>query len=127
MKVNLQLPTYTSKYDGITSLRCGDADGALTILENHADYVTALQTGIIELTGAEDEVTYIGTDEGILVKKGGEVRIISLRGIEGKDMGELWRKFQEDVVRRDENARKVSSILAKLEMDLARNLYMEGP
>lgn len=125
MTVDLRLPTYTSQYEGISRLRCDDADGSLTILENHADYVTALQTGIVELTGPREEITYIGLDEGILVKKENEVQIVSLRGVEGRDIGELSKKFQEDVVRRDENAKKVSSILAKLEMDLARNLYME--
>ena len=126
MKVDFAFPTEIKKYDEIERVRFADEDGAITLLERHLDYVTALAVCVVELVPAEGRSTFVGVDGGILVKKGGEVRIASFRGIEGESIEELWSRMEESFRKKEENARKVRSILTKLEVDMAKRLFQEG-
>jgi F-type H+-transporting ATPase subunit epsilon len=123
MKVDFHFPTFSSTYDDISRIRCADTEGSLTILERHIDYVTALATGIVELVGPDGSAWSVGIDDGILVKRGGQVQIAALRGVEGGGDEPLWNRLQEKVIQQTENAKKVSTILARLEMDVARHFF----
>ncbi|MFP4563579.1 MAG: hypothetical protein ACLFRY_09765 [Spirochaetia bacterium] len=126
MKVDFAFPTEIKGYDGIERIRFADEDGAITLLERHLDYVTSLAACVVELVPAEGRSTFVGVDGGILVKKGGEVRIASFRGIEGESVETLWKRMEETFRRKEENARKVQSILTKLEVDLVKRIFQEG-
>ena len=126
MNVDFAFPTELKRYDEIERVRLSDEDGAITLLERHLDYVTALAACVVELVPAEGGSVFLGVDGGILVKKGSEVRIASFRGIEGESVETLWKRMEESFRKKEENARKVRSILTKLEVDLAKGLFKEG-
>jgi F-type H+-transporting ATPase subunit epsilon len=126
MKVDFAFPTELKRFEEIERIRFADEDGAITLLERHLDYVTALAVCVVELVPEEGKSTFLGVDGGILVKKGGEVRVSSFRGIEGESVESLWRRMEESFRKKEENAKKVRSILTKLEVDMAKRLFEEG-
>lgn len=126
MKVDFAFPTEIKGFEDIGRVRFADEDGAITLLERHLDYVTALAVCVVELVPSEGRSTFIGVDGGILVKKGEAVRIASFRGIEGESIESLWQRMDESFRKKEENAKKVRSILTKLEVDMAKRLFEEG-
>lgn len=126
MRVDFAFPTEIKGFEDVERVRFADEDGAITLLERHLDYVTALAVCVIELVHPERKSTFLGVDGGILVKKGGEVRVSSFRGIEGESVEELWRRMEESFRKKEQNARKVRSILTKLEVDMAKRIFQES-
>ena len=48
-------------------------NGSFCLLPQHIDFVAALVPGILTLTSAQGEETFLAVDEGILVKHGSQV------------------------------------------------------
>ncbi|WP_300274661.1 F0F1 ATP synthase subunit epsilon [Halomonas sp.] len=120
MQVTLRLPTRTLYEGPATRLSAEAENGALGMLPNHIDFVTALVPSVLILTLADGEERIFGIDEGILVKKGHDVDIAIRRGVQGEDLASLRETVQESFVEMDEDERVARSALSRLEAGIVR-------
>lgn len=120
MDVTLRLPTRTL-FEGTAARLTGVApNGAFGILPNHIDFVTALVPSVMTVGRADGTEEIFGLDEGLLVKKGRDVTVATLRGVRGEDLGTLRDTVEASFVRMDEEERQARSALSRLEADMVR-------
>jgi F-type H+-transporting ATPase subunit epsilon len=95
-------------------------DGSFALLPRHTDFVAPLVPGVLLATGTEGREAIIGTDEGVLVKTGYNVRVAVRRAVIGDDLGSLRRLVELEF--RTADAREVSArrALANLEAGIVR-------
>ena len=120
MRVTLRLPVRTLFEGQAGYLSAVAPNGAFGILPNHIDFVTALVPSVLtlRLTNGAEEI--FGLDEGLLVKKGHEVDVITLRGVRGDDLGTLQQTVEASFLQMDEEERQARSALSRLEADMVR-------
>lgn len=120
MHVFLRLPSKVL-YDGdAVRLRAEAPVGTFGILPNHIDFVTALVPSVIFLTESDGRERFFGIDEGLLVKKGHRVEIVSRRGIESADLDELRVRVAGNFARMEDDERVARAALSRLEADMVR-------
>jgi len=90
-------------------------DGALGILPNRRDCVTALRPGVLFYESDALGEIYIAVDEGVLVKSGPEVLVSVARAIAGNDLTQLRGAVEREFQIQDEDERSARAIMAKLE------------
>jgi F-type H+-transporting ATPase subunit epsilon len=91
------------------------SDGALGILPNRLDCVTALIPGVLLYQVDGRGEIYVAVDEGVLVKAGPEVFVSVARAIAGKDLNQLRDAVQREFQAQDDDERGARAIMAKLE------------
>jgi F-type H+-transporting ATPase subunit epsilon len=97
-------------------------EGAMGILPNRRDCVTALRPGVLLYeTDALGEI-YIAVDEGVLVKSGPEVLVSVARAIAGNDLSQLRGAVEREFQTEDEDERGARAIMAKLEAGFVNRL-----
>lgn len=102
-------------------------NGSFCLLPRHVDFVAALVPGILALTSGDGEETFLAVDEGVLVKRGPEVRVSTWNAVEGK-LGELRQAVRTQFRELGEQEQKARSALDRLEASLVRQiLEWEGP
>lgn len=122
MGVTLRLPTRTLYQGRAVRLAAVAQNGAFGILPNHADFVTALVPSVLTVQLAKGGEAFFGIDEGLLVKKGHQVDVITLRGVRGNDLASLQSTVKESFIQMDEEERQARSALSRLEADMVRRL-----
>jgi F-type H+-transporting ATPase subunit epsilon len=90
-------------------------DGALGLLPNRRDCVTALTAGVLFYEAHGRGEIYVAVDEGVLVKSGPEVLVSVARAIAGNDLTELRGAVEREFRTQDEDERSARSVMAKLE------------
>jgi F-type H+-transporting ATPase subunit epsilon len=120
MTVTLRLPTRTLFEAQATRLTGMAPNGSFGIWPNHIDFVTALVASVLTLQLADGSEEIFGLDEGLLVKKGHEVHIATLRGVRGDDLESLQETVKASFVQMDEDERQARSALSRLEADMVR-------
>lgn len=90
-------------------------DGALGLLPNRRDCVTALTAGVLLYEADGRGGIYVAVDEGVLVKSGPEVLVSVARAIAGNDLSELRGAVEREFRAQDEDERSARSVMAKLE------------
>ena len=89
-------------------------DGAVGILPNRRDCVTALRPGVLSYETASGEI-HIAVDEGVLVKSGPEVLVSVARAIAGNDLTQLRDAVERAFQIRNDDELAARAIMAKLE------------
>lgn len=125
MKLSILLPTKILVQENIRKMAAEAVDGAFGILPRHLDFVTAIVPCICQFTKDNGEQEFIAVDEGILVKKGGDVYLLTRNAVRGANLGELERTIQNEFLSLDERERKARSAVAKMEADLIRRFIKE--
>ena len=120
MTVTLRLPTRTLFEGQATRIAAVAQNGAFGIWPNHVDFVTALVPSVMTLRLADGSEEIFGLDEGLLVKKGHNVVVVTLRGVRGDDLGTLQDTVQASFVQMDEDERQARSAVSRLEADIVR-------
>ncbi len=120
MTVTLRLPTRTLFEAQAIRLTSVAPNGAFGIWPNHIDFVTALIPAVLTLRLADGSDEIFGLDEGLLVKKGHEVSVVTLRGVRGDDLETLQDTVQSSFIQMDEDERQARSALSRLEADMVR-------
>jgi F-type H+-transporting ATPase subunit epsilon len=82
--------------------------------------VTALVPGILAYVDRDGRQQLVGIDEGILVKCGDEVRVVSGRAVRGSDLMTLKREVERWFREMDEQAATARTALARLEAGVIR-------
>ena len=97
-------------------------DGFFALLPRHIDMAAALTPGLFVYVTAEGEERFLGIDEGVLVKRGAEVRVSVLDAFESDDLASLraqvWRQF----LNLDDHERAARTALARLEAGAIRRV-----
>jgi len=96
-------------------------NGSFCLLPRHVDFVAALVPGILALTGPDGAETFLAVAEGILVKRGPEVRVSTWNAVQGK-LGELRQAVRQQFRELDEGEQKARRALDRLEASLVRQI-----
>lgn len=120
MTVTLRLPTSTLFQGRATRLTGVGKNGAFGLLPNHIDFVTALAPSVMTLRLADGSEKIFGIDQGLLVKKGHAIDVVTLRGVCGDDLSSLKDTIHAKFVQMDEEERQARSALSRLEAGIMR-------
>jgi F-type H+-transporting ATPase subunit epsilon len=93
-------------------------DGSYCLLPHRLDCVAALVPGILTYEAKNGGTTYVGIDQGVLVKADSQVTVSVRRAVGGLDLGQLKDAVERDFVRLDEQERNVRTAVAKMESGL---------
>lgn len=120
MTVTLRLPTQTL-FEGHAVQMTGMApNGSFGILPNHMDFVTAIVPSVMTLRLADGSEEIFGLDEGLLVKKGHQITVCTLRGVRGDNLSTLQNTVEASFIQMDEDERQARAALSRLEADMVR-------
>ncbi|WP_373236265.1 ATPase [Cohaesibacter celericrescens] len=120
MTVTIRLPTRTLFEGQATRLTAMASNGAFGIWPNHIDFVTALVPSVMALHLIDGSEEFFGLDEGLFVKKGPEVVVVTRRGVRGNDLSSLEELVQVSFIQMDEEERQARSALSRLEAGIVR-------
>ncbi|MDX9741293.1 MAG: F0F1 ATP synthase subunit epsilon [Gammaproteobacteria bacterium] len=96
-------------------------NGSFCLLPQHIDFVAALVPGILTLTSAQGEETFLAVDEGILVKHGSQVLVSTRNALEGR-LGELRQAVLTQFQEMGEQEQKARLALDRLEANLVHQI-----
>lgn len=116
MRVRIVVPGKLLLDQKIDKITAPGAEGSFQILPRHIDVVSTLQSGILILTTGKKE-NYFAINQGVLVKEKDLVQISSYQVVESTSLEELQQTVEENFRNLDEQEKKLSRILAKLEAD----------
>lgn len=120
MRVSIGLPG-GMLYDGTaTRLNAKGPQGGFGILPNHVDFVTALVPSVLLVTEADGTERVFGIDEGLLVKKGHDIKIAVRRGVESADLASLHDTVGAFFAGIEDEERVARAALSRLEADMVR-------
>ena len=97
-------------------------EGYFALLPRHIDLATALTPGLLVYVTDAGEERFLGVDEGVLVKRGAEVRISVLDAFESDDLASLREQVARRFLSLDETERKARTALARLEAGAIRRV-----
>lgn len=121
LKILLPFQIFVKK-SGVSRIVAETLQGAVGILPRRLDCVAALVPGILLFQCDEEGETYVAVDEGVLVKKGGEVLVSVRNAIGGDDLGQLRQAIDREFRNIDEEEKNVRQVLAKMESAFIRRL-----
>lgn len=120
MQLKVLLPTRVLVHEDVTKVVAEAEDGAFGLLPRHIDFAAALTPSIVLYVTPEGRERYLGIDEAILVKAGGEVRISTRRAAVGDDLQALREQVRGQFLDLDEREKMARSALARLEAGVVR-------
>ena len=107
-------------YESVKSIVLETPEGAYGLMPLRMDCVAALEPGILTYTVEGEKPKYIAVDEGIVVKKGRQVRVSVRNALAGTDLAELKQLVQTEFLSLTEQEREVRAVLARLESGFMR-------
>lgn len=120
MTLNVLTPTESLIETGVLKIVAGGEKGYFCLLPHHIDFVSTLLPGILSYEMMSGTILYLAIDEGVLVKKGGEVFISVRNAFKGYDLVGLRKVVNERYETIEAEEKKTREILAKLEGDITR-------
>ncbi len=126
MKLKVLVPTKVFLVATVEQVNAEAQDGALGLLREHIDFVTALAPGILSYRSAEGEEVFLAVDEGILVKCGQEVLVSTAQAVKDADLETLHQTVEREFRHLNEQQKLARTALARLEAGLARGLLEMG-
>jgi F-type H+-transporting ATPase subunit epsilon len=121
LKVLLPFEIFVDK-SGVTRIVAETRQGSFGLLPHRLDCVAALVPGILIFETATEGETYVGLDEGVLIKTGSNVVVSVRNALAGTDLGKLRGAIEQEFLHLDEQEKNVRSVLAKLESGLIRRM-----
>jgi F-type H+-transporting ATPase subunit epsilon len=98
------------------------AEGFFALLPRHIDVAAALPPGLLVYVTAAGKERYLGVDEGVLIKRGADVRVSVLDAFESDDLASLRAEVADRFQRLDEHQRAARTALARLEAGAIRHV-----
>ncbi len=120
MRLKVITPVEMFTVDDVAKISAESNKGFFCLLPRHVDFVSSLVPGILSYTAGNGGEVYIAVDEGVLIKKQGDVTVSVKAAIKGKEPGSLNKIVGEQIESIDEREKKSRQILAKMEADFAR-------
>ena len=116
MRVRIIVPGKLFLDQEVDKITAPGAEGSFQILPRHIDVVWTLQSGILIVTAGKKD-TYFAINQGVLVKEKDLVQISSYQVVESTSLEELQETVEKNFRILDEEEKKLSRILDKLEAD----------
>lgn len=116
MRVRIIVPGKLFLDQEVDKITAPGAEGSFQILPRHIDVVWTLQSGILIVTTGEKD-TYFAINQGVLVKEKDLIQISSYQVVESTSLEELQETVEKNFRILDEEEKKLSRILDKLEAD----------
>lgn len=126
MQLKVLLPIAVLIDEPVTKVVAEAADGAFCLLPRHVDMAAALVPGLLSFVAADGATGLLGIDEGMLVKCGAEVRVVTLNAVRGDDLATLRETVRRRFIELDEHERTARSALARLEAGVVRRFLQLG-
>jgi len=126
MRLEVTLPSRVMLDQAVTRVVAEGQGGSFCLLPRHIDMTAALVPGLLSFTSADGAQGLLGIDEGVLVKRGGDVLVATLNAVRGDDLATLRAVVQERFIELDEHERIARSALARLEAGVVRRFLQLG-
>ena len=97
-------------------------EGFFALLPRHIDLASALAPGLFVYVTVEGQERFLGIDEGVLVKRGAEVRVSVLDAFESDDLTSLRARVMRRFLNLDDNERAARTAIARLEAGAIRRV-----
>lgn len=124
MRLKVFLPTEILLDQKVSKVIARAPDGSFALLPRHVDFVAMVVPSVLVYVDQGGHERFLGIDEGILVKRGAEVRVSTRKAVRGDDLALLREVVRRDIVDLDEHERAARSALARLEAGVIRR-FME--
>jgi F-type H+-transporting ATPase subunit epsilon len=126
MRLEVTLPSRVMLDQAVTKVVAEGQGGSFCLLPRHVDMTAALVPGLLSFTSADGAQGLLGIDEGVLVKRGGDVLVATLNAVRGDDLATLRAVVRERFIELDEHERVARSALARLEAGVVRRFLQLG-
>jgi F-type H+-transporting ATPase subunit epsilon len=120
MRVVLRQPSRVLLETDARKVTAEGLHGHFALLPHHVDFVVALVPSVLGIVDADGRERLFGTDEGTLVKCGGDVLVAVRDAVEGEDLARLRGEVAAHYRDVDEAHRSSRSALARLESAVVR-------
>lgn len=120
MQLKILLPTEVLLDTKVCKVIAEAENGSFCLEPRHVDFVAALVPGLLSYTTPAGDELFVGIDEGILVKCGGEVSVSTREAVTGSDPETLKLAILDRGHELDEHERSARSVLARLEAGIAK-------
>ena len=115
MTLKILLPTSKFLEEKVEKVKGEGFEGEFCLKPRHIDYATVLTPGIFSYVSTSGKENYIALDQGILVKQGFKVIMVTRRAIAG-ELGQLNEEVENMLAERDELEKQNRSAVAMLEI-----------
>ncbi|MBD3167931.1 MAG: F0F1 ATP synthase subunit epsilon [candidate division Zixibacteria bacterium] len=126
MRIRIYSPTGIVADEDAVKLSAEGIRGAFTILPRHIDYGVPLKPGILIYYPEDGSERIFAIDEGLLVKRGGDVLISSFKVIKGDNLESLEKDLSEKILEMSEKEKKTRSAVAMLEGSILKQIKGHG-
>ncbi len=122
MRVKVITPTTIPVDEEVSKIIAEAINGSFSLLPRHIDFVTALVPGILVLTDEAGAEQFLAIDDGILIKRGDEVRISTSRAVCGPTLQELQHVVEVEFRQLDEQEHMAHMAISRLEAGFIRRM-----
>lgn len=126
IQLEVLLPTEVLIEQAVKQVSAEAHHGAFTLLPRHIDCAVLVVPGLFSFVTENDEQVYLAMAEGVLVKRGFDVRVSTRNAVRGEDIDTLWETVREEFRQLDDRERRARSVIASLESALARQIQGLG-
>lgn len=126
MELKVLLPTEILIDQPVTKVIAEAENGSFCLLPKHVDFVSALAPGILTFVDQDGSENFVGIGGAVLVKNGTQVRVSTVFGTRGADLGCLRKEVSQRFESMTDRERVAQSVMAKLESDLLRRFAEIG-
>ena len=122
MRLEVFTPTALLVDIAVAKVVAEGAEGFFALLPRHIDLAAALPPGLFVYVTAAGEERFLGIDEGVLIKRGADVRVSVLDAFESTDLSSLRAQVARRFISLDEHERSARTALARLEAGAIRRV-----
>lgn len=115
MILKILLPTDIFLEESVEKIKGEGFEGEFCLKPRHIDYATVLVPGIFSYIPVAGREQFVALDQGILVKQGAKVKVITRRAIAG-ELGSLRDEVEQMLIEQDEREKQNRSAVAMLEI-----------
>ena len=119
MTLKILLPTSKFLEEKVHKVKGEGFEGEFCLKPRHIDYATVLYPGIFSYVSSSGHEKYIALDQGILVKQGNKVVMVTRRAISG-ELGQLNMEVKNMLIEQDDREKQNKAAVAMLEIGLIK-------
>jgi F-type H+-transporting ATPase subunit epsilon len=123
IQLSVVLPTCVLLTESAVEVHLNTVAGSHGILPRHADFATALVSGIFEYRTPGGEVHYVAADSGAAVKQGNELVVATPYGATSTNLHELELGVRDHFASTDARERQMLAAMQRLEATLTRGVW----
>jgi len=120
MKLKVLLPSEVFIDQDVTKIVAEAENGSFCLLPRHVDFLAALVPGLLSFVSLQGVEEFLAVDEGILIKCGSEVLVLTRNAVRGPDLGTLEQTVEKSFRHLDNQEKTARDAFAKLEANFIR-------